>query len=492
MGCRFDGRRGQAVPMPGFALSDSQPRFIWRPQSTPLQSHSPAPQPPQGTPLSTEGPTLARRSSTFARRSGPDTASGHSATPSIAGWHYDLDDWLAIPSYWMPPSPTTAWYAGGGFNTDRRRQVARSMMVATAIATVAISSLLSPSLASPSPPWTNAPSPEASSGRAGDHGGSRNYTVHAGDTIFGIAHSLGVPAHALIAANDLPNPNFILTGQQLNIPPIDQADAAGQQADTEGRQSDAAGQSDEKDATDGLVIHVEAGDTIWGLSQRYGVDLNQIISFPENHITNPNRILGGQQLVIPGAHAPSAHGSEGTGHDTSPHKDQNDVPAPSAAATPAPAPTPTPTPTPAPTPPPPAPAQPTSQFAWPVKGTITQPFGPTSLAAEPAYEGYAHFHQGIDIGDKLGTPITAAGDGTVTFAAWSTSGYGNCVQILHGNGLVTLYGHMAQQPAVQVGQRVTQGQVIGQVGSTGNSTGPHLHFAVLKDKTWVDPMQYLP
>jgi murein DD-endopeptidase MepM/ murein hydrolase activator NlpD len=160
----------------------------------------------------------------------------------------------------------------------------------------------------------------------------------------------------------------------------------------------------------------------------------------------------------------------------------------SAPATPAP--TATPEPTPAPTPPP-APAA-SQGFVWPVQGTITQNFGPTSLGLEPAYQGYAHFHQGLDIANSMYTPIHAAAAGTVIFSGWSNSGYGFCVKIDHGNGLVTLYGHMAQQPSVSVGQTVGAGDLIGKMGSTGASTGPHTHFAVLKNGVWANPLDYLP
>jgi murein DD-endopeptidase MepM/ murein hydrolase activator NlpD len=132
------------------------------------------------------------------------------------------------------------------------------------------------------------------------------------------------------------------------------------------------------------------------------------------------------------------------------------------------------------------------QLSWPITGTITQPFGPTDLTLEPAYDGAAHFHLGLDIANTEGTPIAAAAAGTVIFAGWTDAGYGNCVQIDHGNGLVTLYGHMVALPLVTVGQKVTAGQLIGNVGTTGNSTGPHLHFGVQYNGAWVDPMAYLP
>lgn len=131
-------------------------------------------------------------------------------------------------------------------------------------------------------------------------------------------------------------------------------------------------------------------------------------------------------------------------------------------------------------------------FIWPTSGTITQPYGPTSLTLEPAYDGYDHFHLGIDIANAQGTPIAAAGAGTVIYAGWTDAGYGNMVEIDHGNGLVTLYGHMMTTPSVTVGQQVFQGQLIGYMGTTGNSTGPHCHFAVEKNGVWQNPADYLP
>jgi murein DD-endopeptidase MepM/ murein hydrolase activator NlpD len=134
----------------------------------------------------------------------------------------------------------------------------------------------------------------------------------------------------------------------------------------------------------------------------------------------------------------------------------------------------------------------TGQLAWPTTGTITQPYGPTSLDLEPAYAGYAHFHLGVDIATSQGTPIGAAAAGTVIFAGWTDAGYGNMVEIDHGNGLVTIYGHMMSTPSVHAGQHVFKGQLIGYVGTTGNSTGPHVHFGVQFDGAWDNPYKYLP
>ena len=129
--------------------------------------------------------------------------------------------------------------------------------------------------------------------------------------------------------------------------------------------------------------------------------------------------------------------------------------------------------------------------------TITQGFGPTSFSFEAAYAGFAHFHTGIDLAVPLGTPVFAAADGVVALArpmtdgAGNLVGYGNYVVVLHDTGLKTLYGHLLAI-GVKEGDVVKRGQLIGLVGSTGNSTGPHTHFEVRIDNSPVDPMQMLP
>jgi len=137
---------------------------------------------------------------------------------------------------------------------------------------------------------------------------------------------------------------------------------------------------------------------------------------------------------------------------------------------------------------------------WPCSGPITQPFGPTTYAFEfpYVYQGvsYPHFHTGIDIGVGLGTPVSAAADGVVVLAGTNVVGgkvvgYGTYVVIAHGGGLYTLYGHLSRL-AVAAGDHVRAGQVIGLSGSTGNSTGPHLHFEVRSGADPVDPIPYLP
>ncbi|MBE3035267.1 MAG: M23 family metallopeptidase [Actinobacteria bacterium] len=127
----------------------------------------------------------------------------------------------------------------------------------------------------------------------------------------------------------------------------------------------------------------------------------------------------------------------------------------------------------------------TGDMMWPVNGPIMSPFG---YRIHPIL-GYRKLHTGIDFGVGYGTPIHASDSGTVIYATWM-SGYGNVIIIDHGRGISTLYAHQSSL-AVGNGARVSRGQVVGYVGSTGFSTGPHLHFEVRVNGNPVDPMGYL-
>jgi murein DD-endopeptidase MepM/ murein hydrolase activator NlpD len=129
---------------------------------------------------------------------------------------------------------------------------------------------------------------------------------------------------------------------------------------------------------------------------------------------------------------------------------------------------------------------------WPMTSfVITQPFGPTSVLLEPPSGPYKHFHTGIDIAAPLGTPVMAAADGVVVAVGHSGYGYGNYVVIAHGGGVETLYGHLLVTMA-KAGDKVVRGQLIGLEGSTGFSTGPHVHFELRLNDQVIDPMPYLP
>ncbi len=134
---------------------------------------------------------------------------------------------------------------------------------------------------------------------------------------------------------------------------------------------------------------------------------------------------------------------------------------------------------------PPPPVAGAGGLVMPVVGVMTSPFG---YRIDPLGRG-TRFHAGQDFGAPLGAPIVAATDGTVAFAGWE-SGYGNYTCIDRGHGFATCYGHQSLIQ-VQVGQHVTAGEQIGLVGSTGNSTGPHLHFEVRLNGVPVDPLPYL-
>ncbi len=129
------------------------------------------------------------------------------------------------------------------------------------------------------------------------------------------------------------------------------------------------------------------------------------------------------------------------------------------------------------------------EMLWPVaaSGTvITSNFG----IREHPIQGVVKQHTGLDIGGApLGTPVVAAADGVVTYAGW-LGGYGNCVMINHGDGVVTLYGH-GNEILTTVGKEVKQGETIMAVGSTGNSTGPHLHFEVRINGEYTNPLNYV-
>jgi murein DD-endopeptidase MepM/ murein hydrolase activator NlpD len=123
-----------------------------------------------------------------------------------------------------------------------------------------------------------------------------------------------------------------------------------------------------------------------------------------------------------------------------------------------------------------------SALAWPVNARITSGFG---RRVHPILR-FARMHSGIDFGAGRGTPIHATADGQVTRAGWA-GGYGRQVRIAHGGGLATSYSHMSRM-VVEPGSFVRQGQLIGYVGSSGLSTGPHLHYEVLRNGHAVNPM----
>lgn len=132
------------------------------------------------------------------------------------------------------------------------------------------------------------------------------------------------------------------------------------------------------------------------------------------------------------------------------------------------------------------------KLLWPMAGgRVTQLFGPTTFALEPPLGRYAHFHTGVDIAAPFGTTVNSAAAGLVVAVGHSNTGYGSYVVVAHGGGIMTLYGHLLETD-VNVGQPVAAGQRIGLEGSSGWSTGPHVHFELRVNDAVVDPMRYLP
>ena len=132
------------------------------------------------------------------------------------------------------------------------------------------------------------------------------------------------------------------------------------------------------------------------------------------------------------------------------------------------------------------------RFIWPEPTSqISQPFGPSTFWFEPPFGRFPHFHTGMDTVAPFGSPVYAADDGVVALVGSSSQGYGNYVILAHSGGWNTLYGHLATA-LVKVGDRMSQGQPVGLEGSTGNSTGAHLHFELRINQVPVDPAPYLP
>lgn len=117
------------------------------------------------------------------------------------------------------------------------------------------------------------------------------------------------------------------------------------------------------------------------------------------------------------------------------------------------------------------------QMMLPSRGAITSRFGPRRMGS----------HHGVDLRAPVGTPVKSSMGGTVSFAGWKNSIYGNMVAVKHPNGLVTRYAHLSRV-TVRPGQKVAQGQVVARSGNTGRSTGPHIHFEVLKNGRAINPL----
>ena len=197
---------------------------------------------------------------------------------------------------------------------------------------------------------------------------------------------------------------------------------------------------------------VKRGDTLWSLAERYGTSVDALVA--ANDIDDPSRIAVGQRVRVPDRPTLRAPGP-GIGGPR--------VGSVNAGFRP------------------PSRTGPAPTLRWPVSGRLTSRFGRRG----------ASMHEGIDVAAPRGTPVRAAAPGRVVHSDWSISGYGNLVIVEHRGGVVTLYAHNRVNRA-RVGQYVETGQVIAEVGKTGQATGPHLHFEVRRDGKPRDPLEFLP
>lgn len=279
------------------------------------------------------------------------------------------------------------------------------------------------------------------------------HTVQEGETIFSIAAQYNITPETVVASNSLQNADFLELGQKLAILPVS-----------------------------GVGHIAQVGETVPMLAERFGVSEAEIRSYGPNGLGGGGELVPGQALVIPNGRLPRPPAPEPAPAPEPEPVRAAVVPAAVAAVAPAPA-RPAPAPAPAPRPQPaPAASGPTGRMTWPTTGSITTYF---------SYNGYGG-HNGLDIANGIGTPIVAADGGVVTWAGWRNDGLGIAVFIDHGNGIQTWYGHFSRV-VVSAGQRVSKGQLLGGMGSTGKSTGSHLHFmVVVGGSSYRNPLNYLP
>ncbi|MFA5828532.1 MAG: M23 family metallopeptidase [Candidatus Shapirobacteria bacterium] len=199
----------------------------------------------------------------------------------------------------------------------------------------------------------------------------------------------------------------------------------------------------------GMRYKVTRGETIYSIAKKLQVDAQNIIDYPFNTFSNDETfaLYAGQELIVPDGIKPKE-----VVIDQARYVARTVAPIPGV--------------------------QGEGNFMWPTAGRISQ--------------RSSWYHTAVDIASKDGPNIQAAQGGTVVTAGWNAGGYGNYVIIDHGNGYKTLYAHLLSNSlVVQAGQRVVQGQKLGVMGSTGRSTGPHLHFEVISPKGKLDPLTVL-
>ncbi len=259
------------------------------------------------------------------------------------------------------------------------------------------------------------------------------YTVQPGDSIFGIAKEFNLKPESVLWANFdklQDDPQMVEVGLTLNIPPVD-----------------------------GVYYQWKEGDTLEKVAEKYKANVEDILLWPGNRLDLTNPVIEpGYYIMIPGGKGEfrtwvvPTYWRPGAGANQS-IKGQCSNFDPGAGGT--------------------------GTFIWPLPASHY-------ISGNDFWEG----HLAIDIGASVGDQVVASDSGWVVYAGGIGGGYGNMVMIDHGNGYHTLYAHNSQV-LVRCGQYVTQGRVIALAGSTGNSTGPHLHFEVRYNGSFLNPWSVL-
>jgi len=288
---------------------------------------------------------------------------------------------------------------------------------------------------------------------------TETYIVQDNDTIGVIAQRFGVNVGTILWNNNLTERQYIRPGDTLKIPPVS-----------------------------GMLATVKKGDTLNKLASTYGADVDEIASF--NNLSPNQQLNVGAEIVVPGGRPAQIIQTQAQviayAQEPPPRQRINAPSRPIAAATPS---TSESSPdenlnegTPSTNPPPKPPDADTTSVA---KNHL---FWPTSSRTITQYYGWNH--TGIDIDGDYSSPLYAAADGIIEKAGWNSGGYGLMILINHPNDIKTRYGH-ASKLFVKAGDTVTKGQVIAMMGTTGRSTGTHLHFEVYRNDKRTNPLAYI-
>ncbi len=267
---------------------------------------------------------------------------------------------------------------------------------------------------------------------------TENYVVKEDDTISTIAQRFGVNVGTILWNNGLQERQYIRPGDTLRIPPVS-----------------------------GMLAKINKGDTLSKIAQRYDGDAEEIANF--NNLSQADNLQPGTEIMVPGGKPPAIEQTRtqilaqaGGKKQTIERFTAEPVVAPSNIKRPADL---------------DSKEQPKTRLLWPTSGhVITQ------------YFGWKHI--GLDIDGDYSSPLYASADGVIETSGWSNAGYGLMVLIDHGNGLKTRYGH-ASKLFVKKGDTVKRGQVIAMMGTTGRSTGTHIHYEVIINGKKVNPLGYI-